>query len=352
MKDKLLKNIFWFALGSFIALLLCINEVYADTLGTPTSITFKTTGEQVLTSCTNADYCYGYNFSNPNPNNYAQVRYDYNFHANQTYYISYQAYFGFAYGNRYLNQLPANFTGSISAGVYGTNSGQYITCSPTIEYYSARYGNIYWDNTYVGNSTYMTIKYECSINISQESTFLALSVIPSPTDPTSAMFVRESNLVITTNEAEFIVNNDNKNHKETMEGLYEIRDSITDTTIPDVSNFGQDYAGYLPAGPLDSIVNMPKTLLIGLLDDFNQTCSPIDLTLPFVDRNITIPCLNTLYRKIPALNLFTQTIGLIAMVLIIFRYSYFLSNVKDGLLTMSFDDLELLSNPYSIRRRV
>lgn len=291
----MIKRLFWFALGSIIALLICINEVYADSLGTPNQIIFKTTGEQILVQCNNSDYCYGYNFSNPNPNNYAQVRYNYNFSADTTYYVSYQAYFGFGYGNRYEYALPEYFAGSISAGVYdGGAYGQYLNCAPTIEYYDNSYGNVYWDNNYVGNSNYLVVRYDCSIKPTQNANFIAINVTPNPNDPTSAMFVRESNLIITQNEADIIINNDNKNHKETMEGLYEIRDTLTDSSVNEdevLSNFEKYNEVLATNGTITNLMVLPVTLFTQISSSVQQECRPFELGELF-GTNIILPCIN------------------------------------------------------------
>lgn len=291
----MIKRLFWFSLGSIVSFLICFNEVYADTIGVPSSIIFKTNGEQILTQCNNSDYCYGYNFNNnSNPNNYTQITYNYNFNSNQTYYISFDGYFGFGYGKKYSHSLPETFKGYIKAGIYGNNYGEYLNCAPTINYYSTSYGQVYWEDNFVGNSNYINVSFECSIKPTSNASTLALSVIPNPTDSIAGMFVRESNLLITTNESELIINNDNKNHKETIDKIVEIKDTLTDSTVNEdkvLSNFDKYNEVLTTNGTITNLMVLPVTLFTQISSSVQQECIPFDLGELF-GTNITLPCIN------------------------------------------------------------
>lgn len=56
-------------------------------------------------------------------------------------------------------------------------------------------------------------------------------------------------------------------------------------------------AGWLPAGPVDSLVNLPLTFLNSLNNGLNSTCSPVSIPLPFFDnKSIILPCYNNFFE--------------------------------------------------------
>lgn len=98
-----------------------------------------------------------------------------------------------------------------------------------------------------------------------------------------------------------------------------LEDSIMDDTPPDLGGLG-DSAGWLPPGPIDSIINLPLTYLQNFVNAFDTTCQPLTLTLPFVNQNITLPCLMSIYAEIDGLVVWVNAFGLTASVLILFGY--------------------------------
>ena len=120
---------------------------------------------------------------------------------------------------------------------------------------------------------------------------------------------------------------------ETNENLDDIESAITDDTPPDLDGLN-DSAGWLPAGPIDSILNLPLALLNNLTDNLSDTCQPISLPLPYVDEDITLPCLNTIYSEIDGLNAWITTIGTIASAFMLFTYFMKLYKWVDDTLTL------------------
>lgn len=145
-----------------------------------------------------------------------------------------------------------------------------------------------------------------------------------------------------------IINNQNQNQSQTNQKLDElqeqqqqINDNITSTEGADLGSLG-DSAGWLPAGPIDSILNLPLSFLTNLLGNLSGTCTPLTVELPFVEESITIPCINSLYEQIDGVSTWVNTISLIPCALILFRYFMFLYKWVDD--TLSFRENNYIDN--------
>ena len=132
---------------------------------------------------------------------------------------------------------------------------------------------------------------------------------------------------------EFCVNKlDEQN--ETSKGIFgklkDLFNWLTNKDDADVSGAG-NVAGWLPAGPLDSLINLPLTMLTNINSSLNKTCSPLEVNLPYVNKTVEIPCLNTIFNQITGLNSFWTWVGMIGSVLILYRYLINLYNYYDKL---------------------
>ena len=121
---------------------------------------------------------------------------------------------------------------------------------------------------------------------------------------------------------------------ETSKGIFgklkDLFNWLTNDDDADVSSAG-DVAGWLPAGPIDSIINLPLTMLNNINSSLNKTCSPLEVNLPYVNKTVEIPCLNTIFNQITGLNSFWTWVGMIGSVLILYRYLINLYNYYDKL---------------------
>lgn len=95
--------------------------------------------------------------------------------------------------------------------------------------------------------------------------------------------------------------------------------AITDSSSPDISGFG-DAAGWLPPGPLDSIVNLPITFFSTLLYKFGGTCSPIVVDLPFVNVKMTLPCASEIYSQLGSFSTWWEAFGAILSAWCLYKY--------------------------------
>lgn len=105
---------------------------------------------------------------------------------------------------------------------------------------------------------------------------------------------------------------------DTNDKLDGIQGALTDDSSPDTSGLA-DSAGWLPPGPLDSVLNLPLSLFNSLTTNLNKSCSPISIPLPYVNKNLTIPCINSLYDKI-GISTFINWLGVIVSGLMLYTY--------------------------------
>ena len=122
----------------------------------------------------------------------------------------------------------------------------------------------------------------------------------------------------------------NKTSKGIFGKLKDLFNWLTNDDDADVSSAG-NVAGWLPPGPLDSLINLPLTMLTNINSSLNNTCSPLEVNLPYVKKTVEIPCLNTIFNQITGLNSFWTWVGMIGSVLILYRYLINLYNYYDKL---------------------
>ena len=105
-----------------------------------------------------------------------------------------------------------------------------------------------------------------------------------------------------------LIFNQNQNQQQTNQGLQDIEDAITDESSPSLDSFN-NMTGWLPPGPLDSVLNLPLNVLNGFVNVFNNgTCASVYLPLPFLDSDLEIPCIYSIYSQIDGLNIFLTSI--------------------------------------------
>lgn len=89
---------------------------------------------------------------------------------------------------------------------------------------------------------------------------------------------------------------------ETNEQLGEMNDYIQDDTPASTEDVDLDslgtVSGLLPAGPVDSLLNIPFTFLSVLTSSMSGTCVPITGTFVF-DSTLSIPCFDSFYDEVP-----------------------------------------------------
>ena len=102
---------------------------------------------------------------------------------------------------------------------------------------------------------------------------------------------------------------------DTNKNLNDLNSNLTDSSDPNLA-IG-DVAGWLPPGPVDSVLNLPLTILNSLITNLsNRTCTSVDLPLPYVDKTIQLPCLSTIFNQTG----FTDVLNTISVPFAIFIY--------------------------------
>lgn len=137
-----------------------------------------------------------------------------------------------------------------------------------------------------------------------------------------------ANITSIVNQQEFINGN-----KETNKKLDDLNKNLTDESSPNLNGLVNS-AGWLKAGPVDSIINLPLTLLNNLQTNLGNTCNPVTVKLPYVNKDINLPCISAIYKQINGLDTWFQGIGVIAAAFILYRYFMYLYNRIDD--TLSF----------------
>lgn len=125
----------------------------------------------------------------------------------------------------------------------------------------------------------------------------------------------------------------NKNQQDTNKKIDDVKGTITSEDNPNLDGL-KNSAGWLPDGPLDSILNLPLSLLQNLSTNLSKSCQPVSLPLPYVDKTVDLPCISTIYSQIEGLNVWINTIGIIASAFILFFYLVRLEKWVDDTLTL------------------
>lgn len=118
---------------------------------------------------------------------------------------------------------------------------------------------------------------------------------------------------------------------EVNENISDLKDSLTDESAPDTSALSNS-AGWLPPGPVDSILNLPLTLLNSLNTALSSRCVSITIPLPYINRELPIACITTIYENMGVTS-FLNWVGRIASAFILFKYLISLYKWVDDTLT-------------------
>lgn len=127
--------------------------------------------------------------------------------------------------------------------------------------------------------------------------------------------------------------------QKTNEKLDDLNSKLTDTSAPDTSGFG-NVSGWLPAGPVDSILTLPLKVMNTISGVLSGSCSLISLPLPFIDSNLDLPCGDTFYDGVTGLSVFLNTLGLIVGGYLLYCYLIYLYNWVDKKVSMVENDRE------------
>lgn len=200
-------------------------------------------------------------------------------------------------------------------------------------------------NTYVALSCHVDVTFKSNVNVSQFRVIVAQSNTTSSKAPFSVWF-RERTYYYSNDKSndsiqQAIDTQTQQQHddaltqqelqKEQTEATNKQTETITDTKVPDVDVNG--LTQLVPKGPIDSILNLPLTMLNDVKEVFTgHICEEVDLPIPFINKTITLPCINDIYDKIGLGSLITLISGIISGY-ILFKYLISLYKWVDDVLT-------------------
>ena len=111
---------------------------------------------------------------------------------------------------------------------------------------------------------------------------------------------------------------------------------LQDGTLPNVS--GLSDTSIIPDGPVDSILLLPLNVMQSLLNVLNSsTCRPVIIPIPFINDNLSLPCISTIYATIgsiqPMFTSFLNWFSAIVSAFILYQYFIYLYKWVDDTLT-------------------
>ena len=222
-------------------------------------------------------------------------------------------------------EITNNIAGSIS--FLGEMSGEYCNCQG---YNGAVYKYVFKVNQFDVSVTGTNPQVRFALRVSNPQSYKVyqdfLNVYSSTHNP------------ITDAEANETLKDMNDNIVDTNNKLDNIDDTLTDDSSPDLGALDNS-AGWLPAGPVDSILNLPLSLLNNLSSTLNKSCNSVILTLPYINKTITLPCITDLYDKMGVTGTIFSWAGIIAAAFILYKYLLNLYKWVDDTLTMRENNL-------------
>lgn len=225
----------------------------------------------------------------------------------------------------YVAGLFDFFNNSYSVDVY--NNGSKLSCSYSLE-----------------NSS--RLKYTCSgtgggkfqINLNQYEfplrgvyTVGVSKVVDISCDSSNADVITSNN-----NNTKDIIDNNNKNADKITDSVNKTNDTIKDGSVDSAGITALTETKLPTSGIFSAILNLPVQFFQSLLDNLSTTtCKNIEFTLPYVDQDVSIPCVRKLLEQLNALT-FYETIGALVGGIAIFNYLMYMGK--------QFTKMELLQH--------
>lgn len=130
-----------------------------------------------------------------------------------------------------------------------------------------------------------------------------------------------------------------KTNKGILAKIKELFSWFSNDDDADVSGLN-NMVGWLPPGPVDSIINLPLSFFNALTNTLSGTCQDVTLTLPFVNQTLTLPCFDSyMTRYLTHFGTFWSLVGFIVSVFILYNYLLALYKWVDDTLTFRENNL-------------
>lgn len=135
-----------------------------------------------------------------------------------------------------------------------------------------------------------------------------------------------------------IVEQANGNVKQAVDEVKEetkkTNDTITDTSSPDTEDSINEWSEKMIDNPLEAVVMLPLTILNSIKNSLSGTCSALNVPVPFINENINIPCISTIFAQIEGVTEFWNSIGTIVSALMLYQYLIYLYNWIDDTISL------------------
>lgn len=188
-----------------------------------------------------------------------------------------------------------------------------------------------WIDTFIAqNDVKVTSVYYLNGNTFNR-TFNAIASGSATIDKSTGNLTNGSFNTTINNQTDTIINNQNKNtqdiidsNKQTQDKLDDTNDYLKDDTPPDVDISGLgNVTGLLPAGPLDSLLNLPFQFLSIIVSSLGDVCVPLSGEFVF-GSTLTLPCFSdSFYDQVPdSLMLFINLIPTTFLLINYFKHLY------------------------------
>lgn len=140
-----------------------------------------------------------------------------------------------------------------------------------------------------------------------------------------------------------ICKNGNQAVNDTSKGILakikELFSWFTNNDNADVSGLN-NMVGWLPPGPVDSIINLPLSFFNALTNTLSGTCQNVSLNLPFINQTLTLYCFDAyMTQYLTHFGTFWTLVGFIASVFILYNYLLSLYKWVDDTLTFRENNL-------------
>lgn len=192
-------------------------------------------------------------------------------------------------------------------------------------------GGIYYDSyTFTSDYSNVGIYIYTELDNINNAEF---KVMISKEDTKYCVYGSYNSKLDTTNEQ---LEEQNKTSKGILGKLGELITNLFSNDGPDTEQFN-DMAGWLPPGPIDSILTLPLTLLNSMNNALGGTCVTFTAPIPFVNNNFTFPCFSSLISQIEGGNTLWSWVGAIASVLILYKYLIALYEWVDNVLMLRYN---------------
>lgn len=192
-------------------------------------------------------------------------------------------------------------------------------------------GGIYYDSyTFTSDYNNVGIYIYTELDSINNAEF---KVMISKEDTKYCVYGSYNSKLDTTNEQ---LEEQNKTSKGILGKLGELITNLFSNDGPDTEQFN-DMAGWLPPGPIDSILTLPLTLLNSMNNALGGTCVTFTAPIPFVNNNFTFPCFSSLISQIDGGNTLWSWVGAIASVLILYKYLIALYEWVDNVLMLRYN---------------